>query len=85
MNLIEGSKRMQRAGRTLFPISLSILVVFVALSAFAYQSNYFVIRGILNLLSPLFIWLCGITLISGAMLWIAGWILEGFAEQAPEN
>lgn len=85
MNLIEGSKRMHHAGRILVPIALGLIAVFIAFMIFVYQSNYFVIRDILRLFLPLFIWLCGIALTSGALLWIAGWILEGFIQHPSEN
>jgi len=81
MNVVEGSRRMRRAGRWMVLIPISIFVPFLFLSeAFATLRmgdfvNWF---GILQLLAPLLL----IIAIPGGALWLAGWILDGFARDS---
>ena len=86
MNIIEGASRMQRAGRALVILALSAFTL-CALGAgiCALLPSLLHVREILGVLIPLVfgaVWLCTIALLLGAVLWIAGWILEGFFHHA---
>jgi hypothetical protein len=76
MNIAEGARRMQFAGHRLAAITSGLTVVLVLL---------FITAGFLNvqMFGPLialgFLVLFGI--IPGAVLWLAGWIVEGFADK----
>jgi hypothetical protein len=86
MNLIEGSKRMRSAGRIVLLASLSFVTLTILLTVIpALVPQYIQIGGYFHLLFAfpgLFLNLCVIALILGAVLWIAGWIVEGFAQPA---
>jgi hypothetical protein len=79
MNVIEGAGRMQRAGRWMVLISMSVFVLFVCLSeVFVYLriGEYLNGFGMFHLLLSLLFLIA----VPGAVLWLAGWILEGFAK-----
>jgi hypothetical protein len=73
MNVMEGARRMRRAGRWMVVIPLLVTVVLglAAFVAYALNRN----PGIIGLAVPLI----PIEII-GVVLWLAGWIVEGFAK-----
>jgi hypothetical protein len=82
MNVIEGAKRMQRAGRALLIIALSAFA-FCAIAAcvYAFLPAYLHISEVFRIVLPLLvtvIWFCAVGIAVGGILWIGGWILEGF-------
>ena len=77
MNIAEGARRMKYAGRwmVLFPLSAFLLFVgVVSVTAFLPGSAFRYINGAQLLVLPLPI------AFIGAGLWLAGWIVEGFAK-----
>jgi hypothetical protein len=74
MNVYEGAKRMRRAGQWMIVISLAELT----LLAFAglYGAHFDPGLG-----GPLLLFFF-VFVTSGALLWLAGWIVEGFAKSA---
>ena len=76
MNVSEGAKRMRQAGRWIAIISLAVcLLAVVAVFVLGIQ-NLLVGFGVcINLFIPI--------AIAGVILWIAGWIVEGFAKETP--
>ncbi len=83
MNLIEGSKRMQQSGRAMVIIALAAFTLCVLCSGiFAFLPSEFHVDEVLRIVLPvllLLVGVCGALLALGALLWIAGWIVEGFA------
>jgi hypothetical protein len=79
MNVAEGARRMQFAGRWMVSIALVGSILFVVLTlAFAYLPASQSVHGIALLeFIPLFVPIAG----TGAILWLAGWIVEGFAKK----
>jgi hypothetical protein len=73
MNVYEGARRMRRAGRWIVFISLIATALLCLLSFFAYAMN--LKHGIITLA----ILLLPIEILGG-ILWLAGWIVEGFAK-----
>jgi hypothetical protein len=72
---------MQRAGRWIVLISMGFFVLFLCLSeVFNYLRNgeYFNGFAMMHLLVSLLF----LIVVPGAVLWLAGWILEGFAKDA---
>jgi len=79
MNVAEGSRRMRRAGRWMVLVSASVFVSFLFLAELFSNLNmgdFINWFGILQLLMPLLL----IVAIPGGALWLAGWILDGFAK-----
>ncbi|MFP5237924.1 MAG: hypothetical protein ACLGSD_18665 [Acidobacteriota bacterium] len=82
MNIHEGASRMQRAGRAMVIIALSAFVLCAVLAAvYAFLPSYLHVSEIFGIVLPLLIavlWICATASALGAILWIGGWILEGF-------
>lgn len=86
MNLTEGAIRMQRVGRAMviialgaFALCVCLAVIYAFLPSFVHAATFFAV------LSPVvftLIWISAMAMAAGAVLWIAGWILEGFAKGA---
>lgn len=82
MNILEGASRMQRAGRALVILSLSAFALSAILAvAGTFLPSYVHVSEFLRIAPILFVavWFCATGLLIGGVLWIAGWILEGFA------
>lgn len=79
MNIHEGSRRMQRAGQWLIaiPVSVVLLCVMAASVVALAQGRLSDIGFRLSAIS-----FCIPLVIPGLALWIAGWIVEGFAKGA---
>ena len=79
MNVAEGARRMQFAGRWMVSIALIGSILFVGLTlVLAYLPSSQSFHGIAMLeFIPLFLPIAG----TGAILWLAGWIVEGFAKK----
>jgi hypothetical protein len=76
MNVAEGARRMRRAGQWLVIVPLAVLALLICVAAV-----WALIRPDLRSpfgLVPIFIPL----VIPGGVLWLAGWIVEGFAKDA---
>lgn len=82
MNIQEGASRMQRAGRAMVIIALSAFAVCAVIAAiYAFLPTYFHVSEVFGIVIPLLIavlWICATASALGAILWIGGWILEGF-------
>ena len=82
MNIVEGAKRMQRAGRAMAIVALSAFVLCaIAAAVYAFLPSSMHVSEVFGMVMPLMVsavWLCSIAIVVGAILWIAGWILEGF-------
>lgn len=88
MNVIEGAKRMQRAGRAIVIIALSVFVLCgIAAGASAFFPTYLHVSAVFTIVLPLLataIWLCAVAFAVGGILWAGGWILEGFFHHTHE-
>jgi hypothetical protein len=74
MNVIEGAKRMQRAGRALVIVALSAFTFCaVAACVYAFLPSYLHVSEVFRIVLPLPV---------GGILWIGGWILEGFVHHS---
>ncbi len=80
MNVREGARRMRKAGRWLMLIPLAILAVL----NIAWVVEYFFVRNDLRSAIGLFP-ICIPFMLPGAALWLAGWIVDGFAREGPKN
>ena len=82
MNVMEGAKRMQRSGRAIVIIALSVFALCVVVSAaYAFVPSYFHVSAVFTVVLPLLAtaaWFCAGTTFVGGILWVGGWILEGF-------
>jgi hypothetical protein len=79
MNVAEGARRMQYAGRWMVFIALIGSVLFAGLTlvlAYLPGGQYVHGFGVLEFI-PLFFPIATM----GAILWLAGWIVEGFAKK----
>jgi len=82
MNIMEGAKRMQRAGRAIVIIALSVFAL-CAISAgvYAFLPAYLHVSEVFTIVLPILVtvvWFCAVTIAVGGILWVGGWILEGF-------
>jgi hypothetical protein len=78
MNLVEGAKRMQQAGRWIFTAAAILLVLSLCLSAGLKSLHHGEFFLPTDLATPLLF----LVAISSAILWLTGWILEGFGKDA---
>jgi hypothetical protein len=82
MNVIEGAKRMQRAGRALVIIALSAFALCaIGAGVYAFLPSSLHVSEVITVVLPLLItaiWFCSVAIAVGGILWIGGWILEGF-------
>ncbi len=79
MNVEEGARRMQHAGRWLFVVPSTVVILFWVIGLTAGQ----LYRGF-GILIPGAMILAGLAIylaIAGGVLWLAGWIVEGFARK----
>lgn len=76
MNITEGARKMQTAGRWIFLADIAFAVCMVAAQYFLTRYSEAALRPmtIVPLLFPV--------MLLGALLWLAGWIVEGFAKDA---
>jgi hypothetical protein len=86
MNVVEGAKRMQRAGRALVIIALSAFALCaIAAAVYAFLPAYLHVSEVFRIVLPLLvtvIWFCSVAIAVGGILWIGGWILEGFVHHS---
>ncbi len=77
---------MRRAGRALVIIALGAFTLCaVAAGVYAFLPSYLHVTEVVSVVAPLLftvIWICSMAIALGAVLWIAGWILEGFAHRS---
>lgn len=82
MNILEGASRMQRSGRALVIIALSVFTLCaVAAALYAFLPSSLHVTEVVSVIIPALVavvWICAMALALGAILWIGGWILEGF-------
>jgi hypothetical protein len=82
MNIAEGSRRMQRGGRAMVIAALSAFALCaIGAGVYAFLSSYLHVSEVFGIVLPVLlmvIWICGAAALLGAVLWVAGWVLEGF-------
>jgi len=82
MNILEGASRMQRAGRALVIFALATFTLcVVGAGIYALLPSYLHVAEIIGVLIPLVfgaVWFCALAIVLGVLLWIGGWVLEGF-------
>jgi small-conductance mechanosensitive channel len=87
MNILEGTRRMEHAGRRIVLISLSAFVILIALFEVWVYSRDAILPAIVaqGLVQFVFgtIPIAVFAMLVGAVLWVAGWILAGFAKHDP--
>jgi len=78
MNVREGAARMKRAGQWLFvvPSTVVILCWVIGLTAGQLYRGFGILIGPAMIFAVLALYLA----IAGGVLWLAGWIVEGFAK-----
>jgi hypothetical protein len=74
MNVQEGARRMRQAGEWMVTIPLGIVLVLCTIAAL-------VNLRVLVILWPFLLSVSASLAIPGGLLWLAGWIVEGFAQQ----
>jgi hypothetical protein len=74
MNVTEGARRMRSAGKwiVLIPLMMTLLLCLVSFGSYALNLNPRIIVLAVPLI-PIEIF--------GIILWLAGWIMEGFAKE----
>jgi hypothetical protein len=77
MNINEGARRMRKAGRWLIVLPLVLLTIVSVVGCFVVRYNPRFALGLIPISIPL--------LIPGVVLWLAGWIVEGFAKEGLKN
>lgn len=82
MNIAEGAARMQRAGRAMVILALcAFALCAIAAGIYAFLPSYLHVTEVFSIVLPLLltvIWICAMAIALGTVLWVAGWILEGF-------
>jgi nitric oxide reductase large subunit len=81
MSVATGAKRMKIAGRWMVIVAVCAFVLFTGLGvvrAFLPFSEHFYGFGLLQFVPLLVLFYIGVP---GAILWLAGWIVEGFANE----
>lgn len=82
MNILEGASRMQRSGRALVIVALAAFALCaIAAGIYTFLPSSLHVTQMVNVVLPLLVgmvWICAMALALGAVLWIGGWILEGF-------
>ncbi len=82
MNVVEGSRRMHRAGRAMVIVSASVFTLCAVIAGvYALLPSQFHVSEVFSIVLPVLltaIWICAAAGALGTVLWLAGWILEGF-------
>ncbi|HWE84753.1 MAG TPA: hypothetical protein VG267_07400 [Terracidiphilus sp.] len=82
MNMKEGARRMQRAGRATVILSLSAFALCaIAAGVYAFLPSSLHVTEVFGIVLPMLltaIWICATTTGLGTILWLGGWILDGF-------
>lgn len=82
MNVMEGAKRMQRSGRAIVIIALSAFALcVVAAAVYAFLPSSLHVSEVFTIVLPILVsvvWFCAVGTAVGGILWVGGWILEGF-------
>ncbi|HUY93700.1 MAG TPA: hypothetical protein VMU71_00330 [Terracidiphilus sp.] len=82
MNIREGARRMQRSGRAMVILALSAFALgAIAAVVYAFLPSYMHVIEVFGIVLPLLltvIWVCAVAIGAGTLLWVAGWILDGF-------
>ena len=81
MNVPEGARRMKRAGQWMIfiPLAAGLVSWGIGLIGFALHREF----STLGSGGFVFLFLFAYLAIPGGALWIAGWIVEGFAKKEP--
>jgi hypothetical protein len=79
MNVEEGARRMKRAGQWLFAVPSTIVILAWAVTLAATLLNQSI--GILVVPDMVFAVIALYLAIAGGVLWLAAWIVEGFAKK----
>jgi hypothetical protein len=82
MNMKEGARRMQRSGRAMVIIALSAFALCaIAAGVYAFLPSYLHVTEVIGIVLPILltvVWICATATGLGTILWVAGWILDGF-------
>jgi hypothetical protein len=82
MNIREGANRMQRAGRAMVIIALcAFALCAIGAGVYAFMPSYLHVTEVFGIVLPILlsvIWVCAMAVGLGMVLWVAGWILDGF-------
>ena len=82
MNILEGASRMQRAGRALVIVALAAFALCaITAGIYTFLPSSLHVSQVLGVVLPVLVgvvWVCAMGLALGAVLWVGGWILEGF-------
>ncbi len=82
MNMKEGARRMQRAGRAMVIIALSAFALCaIGAGVYAFLPSYFHATEVIGIVLPILltvVWICATATGLGTILWVAGWVLDGF-------
>jgi len=80
MNVREGALRMQRVGRGILFFATATLVLTIVIGiVMHFAANMGASVFLLGTAIPLVMYLSFFPALCGGLLWIAGWIVEGFA------
>lgn len=84
MNVAEGVLKVRRSGRQMILVSLSALTVYFCLPAvynvFAWLFHSLTLSESSLLIIAVALFLCAVGTGSRAVLWMVGWLVDGFAE-----
>lgn len=86
MNIMEGARRMQRAGRAIVIIALSVFVLCAIVTGVSsFLPMYLHVDAFFTIFLPIVVTavsFCVVAIAVGGILWAGGWILEGFFHHA---
>ena len=86
INVTEGARRMQRAGRAIVIITLTAFTLCACVAAlYTFLPSSFQITSVISVVLPMLftvMWVSVMALGLSVVLWMGGWILEGFAKRA---
>jgi len=86
MNVREGALRMQRVGRGILFFATATLVLTIVIGiVMHFAANMGASVFLLGTAIPLVMYLSFFPALCGGLLWIAGWIVEGFAMPKADN
>lgn len=87
MNVREGLRRMQHAGRRITIVSVIALVLMVVLfEAWVYLRDVQHADAVMPFLVHVVFWVVPVAalgIVVGVILWVAGWIMDGFTKSNP--
>lgn len=79
MAIVEGCRRLRFAGRSIGLTGFSMLAVGFLTTGVICQIQYKPAAMLVQALDSLVFYMGGIAFVFGGLIWLGGWILEGFA------